>query len=270
MRDSSWLQPRGLGIPDPKNLNSLPSEAQSAAAGAQSLASVAYSAITSAVGAVQSSINNVVPKNCSLGTENYTIAFNDHVDYRSLPLNLTNILPEAFTKILGDQLKKLQAVDNALTQVSSANIQYCLIPGLVLIVFLSLIFFSSMFKLPSYFEARLQALSNQLKGILRVLYCLACCIPFLIPAVVLQILLFKTKHLPDHIKAERGEVSGYCLGALCCVVVMVLLTFFAPFSTSDASYLSNLQGFHILKGTTSTESLASKRKRGESVRGSYI
>ena len=106
------------------------------------------------MGAVQSSINNVVPKNCSLGTENYTIAFNNYVNYRSLPLNLTNILPEAFIKILGDQLKKLQAVNNTLTQVSSANIQYCLISGLVLVVILSLIFFSSIFKLLSYFKAR--------------------------------------------------------------------------------------------------------------------
>ena len=155
MRDSSWLQSRGLGIPDPNNLNSLPSEAQSAAVGAQSLVNVAHSAITSAVGAVQSSINNAVSKNCSLGTKNYTIAFNDHVDYRTLPLNLTNVLPEAFTRILGDQLKKLRAVDNALTQVTSANIRYCLIPGLVLVVILSLIFFSSTFKLPSYFKAYL-------------------------------------------------------------------------------------------------------------------
>ena len=248
----------------------MPSEAQSAAAGAQSLVNVAHSAITSAVGAVQSSINNVVPKNCSLGTENYTIAFNDHVDYKSLPLNLTNILPEAFTKILGDQLKKLQAVDNALTHVSSANIQYCLIPGLVLVVILSLIFFSSTFKFPFYFEARLQVLSIRLKRILRALYCLACCIPFLIPAVVLQILLFKTKHLPNHIKADRGKVSRYYLRALCCVMVMVLLTFFAPFSTSDAGYFSNLQGFHTLKGTTSTKSLALKGKQEKSVRNSYI
>jgi len=54
------------------------------------------------MGAVQSFINNVVPKNCSLGTENYTIAFNDYVDYRSLLLNLINVLPEAFIKILGN------------------------------------------------------------------------------------------------------------------------------------------------------------------------
>ena len=94
-------------------------------------------------------------KNCSLGTENYTIAFNDHVDYRSLLLNLTNILPEAFTKILGDQLEKLRAVDNALTRVTSANITYCLILGLFLVVILSLIYFSSIFELPSYFKARL-------------------------------------------------------------------------------------------------------------------
>ena len=161
-------------------------------------------------------------------------------------------------------------MDNALTRVTSANITYCLIPGLFLVVILSLIYFSSTFELPSYFEARLQALSIRLKRILRALYCLVCCIPFLIPTIVLQILLFKTKHLPDHIKAERGEVSGYCLGALCCVVVMVLLTLFAPFSTSDASYLSNLQGFHALTGTASTESVALKRKQGKSVWESYI
>jgi len=63
---------------------------------------MAYSAITSAIGAVQSFINNVVLKNCSLGIKNYTIAFNDHVDYRTLLLNFINVLPKAFIKILGD------------------------------------------------------------------------------------------------------------------------------------------------------------------------
>ena len=54
--------------------------------------------------------------------KNYTIAFNDYVDYKSLLLNFINILLKAFIKILSDQLKKLQAVDNALTQVSFINI----------------------------------------------------------------------------------------------------------------------------------------------------
>jgi hypothetical protein len=100
-----------------------------------------------------------VPKNCSLGTENYTIIFNNYINYRRLLLNLINILPKAFIKILGDQLKKLRAVDNALTLVTSANIIYYLILGLFLVVILSLIFFSSTFKLLSYFKARLKALS---------------------------------------------------------------------------------------------------------------
>jgi len=76
---------------------------------------VAYSAITSAIGAVQSSINNAVLKNCSLGTKNYTIVFNDYVDYKTLLLNFMNVLPEAFIRILGNQLKKLRAMDNVLT-----------------------------------------------------------------------------------------------------------------------------------------------------------
>ena len=43
-----------------------------------------------------------MPKNYSLGTENYTITFNNYINYRSLLLNLTNIRPKAFIKILGD------------------------------------------------------------------------------------------------------------------------------------------------------------------------
>jgi len=63
---------------------------------------MAYSTITSTIGAVQSSINNAVLKNYSLGTKNYTIIFNDYVNYRTLLLNLINILPKAFIKILSD------------------------------------------------------------------------------------------------------------------------------------------------------------------------
>ena len=63
---------------------------------------MAYNTITSAIGTVQSYINNMVLKNSSLGIENYTIVFNDYIKYRSLLLNLINILLEAFIKILGN------------------------------------------------------------------------------------------------------------------------------------------------------------------------
>jgi hypothetical protein len=63
---------------------------------------------------------------------------------------------------------------------------------------------------------------------MRVIVCLVsgliCFIPFLIPTVILYILQSKTQNLPSSIEVEKGEVSGYCLGAFCCTVVMMLLT----------------------------------------------
>jgi len=57
---------------------------------------------------------------------------------------------------------------------------------------------------------------------------MVCCIPLFIPAVVLYIFQLKTKELLSKIEIEKGKVSGLYLGALCCAIVMTLLTALIP------------------------------------------
>ena len=53
-------------------------------------------------------------------------------------------------------------------------------------------------------------------------------IPLFIPATVLYIFQSKTKELLSEIKVKKGEASGLCLGALCCAIIMTLLTTLVP------------------------------------------
>src|SRR4051794_4038545 len=87
---------------------------------AQSAAGVAATAIPGAVSGVESAakaaataipgadgIKELIPRNFSLGTKQFCIGFNNRTECKNLPLKISKVIPEAATKILGDQVKEL-------------------------------------------------------------------------------------------------------------------------------------------------------------------
>lgn len=231
-------------IPGSDILGLLQSEAQGAA-------NVAATAIPGAISKVQSAasaaataiprakaIEALIPRNCSLGTKQFCVGFSNRTECNSLPLNISDIVPKALANLVDDkaqplegilvsiivnQVQALQPLEGILTRVTPSNTQVCLILGLVLMLVLRVIFacsiFSRIFSLASFLF--------KLGVFIRVIVCLVsgliCLIPFLIPTVILYILQSKPQNLPSSIEVEKGEVSGYCLGAFCCTVVMMLL-----------------------------------------------
>jgi hypothetical protein len=207
-------------IPGRDFLHSLQSEAQSAtnvaATAIPSAISKGQSAASAATAIPINTVKGMIPRNCSLGTKQFCVGFENRTECNNLPLNLSNIVPEAVVNFVGDQVQALQPLPEILAKVTVTNIQDCLILGLVLMLVMSIIL---------YFALRL---SIRIGMVIIFVAGLTCCVPFFIPTVVLFAVQSKIESLPSSIEVQKGGVSNYCLGVLCCGVVMTLLATFSP------------------------------------------
>ena len=213
-------------IPGSDIIQSLESAAQSAVATAVSPAiSNVESAANTAATAIPdiSKIGHLIPLNCSLGTKQFCVGFDDRVDCNNLPLNLSSLVPKTIASFVRDQVQVLQPLEDELKKVTPTNIQHCLTGGLVLVLVMAVIFISSIFRRLFCFAKFLLRLSIFIRVLISLTVGLVCCIPFLIPTVILFDIQSKTENMPSSIKIEKGEVGNYCLGALGCFVSMILL-----------------------------------------------
>lgn len=201
-------------------LQPLQSEAQSAA----NVVSTVISDAQSATGIPDiNTVQALIPRNCSLGTKQFCVGFNDYINCTNLPLNLSSIVPETVLSFVGDQVEALQPLEGMLTKVTPANMQGCLILGLVPVFAMAALFVSSVFGRLFCVACCLLRLGILTKIITFIILGLLCCVPFLVPTVILYDVQSKLQNLQTSIIVEKGDVSGYCLGALCCAVVMMLL-----------------------------------------------
>src|SRR5438045_3659875 len=117
----------------------------------QSAASVVATALSPAISKVQSAagaataipdintIKEMIPRNCSLGTKQFCVEFDNRTECNNLPLNLSKIVPEVVATFIGDQVQALEPLPVILAKVTVENIQGCLIAGLVLMLMLMLV-----------------------------------------------------------------------------------------------------------------------------------
>lgn len=212
--------PRSL--PGRDFLHSLQSEAQSptnvVATAIPSATSKVHSAASAAT-AIPDIVKEMIPRNCSLGTKQFCVGFDNRTECNNLPLNLSNIVPEAVVTFVGDQVQALQLLPEILAKVTMANIQDCLILGLVLMLVMSTIL---------CFAHYLLRLSIRIGMVIIFVAGLTCCVPFFIPTVVLFAVQSKIENLPSSIEVQKGDVSNHCLGVLCCGVLMTLLATLSP------------------------------------------
>jgi hypothetical protein len=205
---------------------------ESAHNGVESAANGIATVIPGAASQVQSAVNAAatgaldaaaIPRNCSIGTTQFCVGFVHNIWCKNLPLNLSSIIPADVDKFFQAKLDDIQPLNRALAKVTIANIQVCLIAGLILILILTAMSAASMFGWFYCLTAVLLPFKALRIGI-HLLFGLLCCIPFFVPAIVLYILKSKTQQLPPWIQVEQGEVDKLCLGGLCCAIVMVLLS----------------------------------------------
>ena len=204
------------------------SVANSAATAIPGAISQAQSAANTLATTIPDAIEALVPRNCSLGTKQFCVGFTHNNTCDDLPLTLSNIVSEDVKSFLGDQLDDLQSLEGISKKLTSAYIQDCLIVGLMLMLILITVFFCSIFGRFFCIAAILLKLSVRSRVIIHLVLGIVCCIPLFIPATVLYIFQSKTKELPSEIEVKKGEASGLCLGALCCAIVMTLLTALVP------------------------------------------
>lgn len=201
-----------------------------------------------AIEATIQEIEKYIPKNFSLGTKEFCVGIGPNITCHDLPLILSGlvpeiaqnlsdsiqILPDTLEKSVQDQLtklqeklqEKLQPLERTLKIVTTPYIRYCLVAGLVFLAVIAIVLacavFSGLFSIMSI----LAKLTVGLRVVM--VLGLICCVLLFIPTVIVQLFEANTKKLPSGIRVEKGEVGGLCIGALCCAVVMTILTMIVP------------------------------------------
>jgi hypothetical protein len=164
------------------------------------------------------SIGSAVPKNCSLGVKYFCIGFTDHVDCRTLPLSVSNIIPSSIIAI--EKLGNVDNLDRALAAVTPKSIKGCLVVGAV---FAAVAMLLGIYSLCSPALHRLGFTSLPLilrvSTHLRSICSVVCLIPILVLTVILYGLRLKVK-LPMELALETGEASKQILAALTCAIFM--------------------------------------------------
>ncbi|KAF2788130.1 hypothetical protein K505DRAFT_256214, partial [Melanomma pulvis-pyrius CBS 109.77] len=183
-----------------------------------------------AIAAPIQEIEKYIPKNCSLGTKEFCVGVGHNITCKNLPLSLSDLVPDIaqnLSDVVQEKLQeKLQPLERTLTKVTTPYIQYCLVAALVLLVIIAILFacavFSGLFSITSI----LARLTIGLRVVM--VLGLICCVLLFIPTIILRLFQAKTKALPSGIEEEKGEVGGLCIGALCCAVVITILTAITP------------------------------------------
>ena len=179
-------------------------------------------------------IKELIPRNFSLVTKQFCIRFDNHIEYNNLLPKISSVIPEAATKILGDQVEDLH-----LEQISTGvtPFRYCLILGLVWIAIMAVIFVvmfaCSMFSRLFHFGGVLTRLFCFGGVLARVIICIVsgilCFILFLIPAIIIHIMLARANDLlTSSIEIQKGEVSRYCWGTVGYTAIAMILMAFLP------------------------------------------
>ena len=205
----------------------LQGEAQSAANVLITAIPAAASKVQSAAGTVETAASDIdaikalIPRNYSLGIKQFLVGFGNHTKCNDLPLNISDIIPEDIANFVSDEIQVLQPLEGILAKVTPANIQDCLILGLELMLVMAVLFVCLIF-------SRLLAFANFFVRLATCLvFGLLCFISFLIPTIILYYVQSKIQDLGSSIEVEKGNVENLCVGALCCAVVMMVLTVIA-------------------------------------------
>ncbi|PGG96172.1 hypothetical protein AJ79_09703 [Helicocarpus griseus UAMH5409] len=166
---------------------------------------------------IKSGLHDMIPRSFSLGTNGYCVGYNNRKDCRALPADFSKIAEIR-------QSEKARSFDKLLKESTDGNIRGFLILALIMIPILAILLAWSMSKLRMTYN--ILGVQVPIVTIARTLSASVLLISFLFPTVILYSLLAAARQLP--FKLERGGVGGYCLGALCCALVMVASATLAP------------------------------------------
>lgn len=170
------------------------------------------SKIQSAAGAAETAVEAFIPRNCSLGTRKFCVGFSDHTNCADLPLNISDIIPEA---AIAQNLRPLEGI---MAKVAPTIIQGSVVFGLGFLAVLAVMFFILVFRLFSIVGFFLRL------GVC--LLAVLCFIPFVIPTAILYPVQSEIQSFGSLMEVKKGDAIGKYMGALVCAGVMMLLTIF--------------------------------------------
>jgi hypothetical protein len=180
----------------------------------QSVASVVATAVPGA--------DAMAPRNISLGTKQFCVGFSNRLECNDLPVNISEILPQALTGPIGELIKDFHRLDGILSRLSPEYIRDSFIVGLATTAVTAVLFICSIFGQHFGIVSHQEDLS--LIIMLRLAIPVICCISFLVPTVIIYTLYSESERLQSSIRVNRGDVGGYCWGAFFSAVVMAVLT----------------------------------------------
>ena len=176
------------------------------------------SKIQSAAGAAETAVEALIPRNCSLGTRQFCVGFSNHTNCADLPLNISDIIPEAVTSFIGDGAQSLQPLEGIMAKVAPSIIQGSFAFGLGFLVIMAALFVITIFRLLSITTFFLR-LGVCLVAVLSF-------IPFVIPTAILYQVQSDIRGLESIVGIKKGDVASKCTGVVFCAGVMMLLTIF--------------------------------------------
>jgi hypothetical protein len=169
-------------------------------------------------------IANLIPHNCTIGTESFCIGFSSRVKCHQLPLNLSYELSQALPSVVSYPLEPLHKIDASLAQLTSEHLKGLLIVGLASAGMLYIAV------LPLwYIEWATFREYNSIKApliIISLVSSVSCVFVFLSLVVILYSIVSKTRGVLINITAEGGMVFRDCLLALLGAIIMAIYTTF--------------------------------------------
>ena len=180
--------------------------------------STALAAASSAADAAETSVvgtlSAALPKNCSLGTENFCVAFDSHTICEHLPFNTSAILQGASSGLIQGALEPLQPLEKVLAKITPAYVTATAIAGLVLL--------SVMAGLFAYFALKLFSLPGLRFRLAICFLCLLLWVPFLIPIGIIFVARSKIQGFRPLVEMDIGDVSMQSIKNLFCAIIISL------------------------------------------------
>jgi hypothetical protein len=168
-------------------------------------------------------IEALLPKNISLGINQFCAGFTKHTNCTNMPFNISDILPEANNNISDDinkfvisKLKTLQYLEGITAKITSATFIGTFVSGLVFLTVLAATLIFCLFIKRS--------VANNLTKIAICFLALLCCVPFAIPMAILSYVGSKIQESGPIVTIEKGDAASLSIGAFVCTIVILVLT----------------------------------------------
>ncbi|KFY04135.1 hypothetical protein O988_00971 [Pseudogymnoascus sp. VKM F-3808] len=163
----------------------------------------------SAANSAETAIEVLLPRNLSLGISQFCVGFINHSKCTNLPLNISNVLPEANSQFSEDVQNfvssQFQTLEEITAKVTFAIFKGPLFSGIVLLIVLAAtIIFCLFYK---------RSVTGNLAKVGISLLAVLCCVPFAIPMAILSYVGSRIQESGPILSTDKGDAGNLSIGA---------------------------------------------------------